>query len=62
MCRDMFREELQKAMKFQNLWTELQQYIHAVFNIALETARVSDSSQSQCSRLPSIDMHDTVIQ
>ncbi|XP_050448907.1 uncharacterized protein LOC126850218 isoform X5 [Cataglyphis hispanica] len=60
--RDMFREELQKAMKFQNLWTELQQYIHAVFNIALETARVSDSSQSQCSRLPSIDMHDTVIQ
>ncbi|XP_011261886.2 uncharacterized protein LOC105254722 isoform X3 [Camponotus floridanus] len=60
--RDMFREELQKAMKFQNLWTELQQYIHAVFNIALETARVSDSSQSQCSRLPPIDMHDTVIQ
>ncbi|XP_070168941.1 uncharacterized protein [Polyergus mexicanus] len=60
--RDMFREELQKAMKFQNLWTELQQYIHAVFNIALETARVSDSSQSQCSRLPSIDMHNTVIQ
>lgn len=57
----MFREELQKAMKFQNLWTELQQYIHAVFNIALETARVSDSSP-QCSRLLPIDMHDTVIQ
>ncbi|XP_072759086.1 uncharacterized protein [Anoplolepis gracilipes] len=60
--RDMFREELQKAMKFQNLWSELQQYIYAVFTIALDTARVSDSSQSQFSRLPSIDMHDIVIQ
>lgn len=49
-------------MKFQNLWTELQQYIHTVFNIALETARVSDYSQSQFSRLPLVDMHDTVIQ
>lgn len=62
MCRDMFREELQKAMKFQNLWTELRQYIRAAFNIALEITHVADSSQSPYSRLSSADMHDTVIQ
>jgi len=58
----MFREELQKAMKFQNLWIELRQHIRTAFNTALEVARVSDSSQLQYDRLPAIDMHDTVIQ
>ncbi|XP_026827256.1 probable serine/threonine-protein kinase DDB_G0282963 isoform X6 [Ooceraea biroi] len=58
--RDMFREELQKAMKFQNLWIELRQHIRTAFNTALEAARVSDSSQ--CDRLPMINTHDTVIQ
>lgn len=62
MCRDMFREELQKAMKFQNLWTELRQYIRAAFKIALEIAHAADSSQSPQSRLSSTDMQDTVIQ
>lgn len=61
MCRDMFREELQKAMKFQNLWNELRQYIRTAFNIALEDT--SKSLQSQSNRLvSSVDMRDTVIQ
>lgn len=56
----MFRDELQKAMKFQNLWIELRQHMRSAFNTALEAARVSESSQ--CGRLPVTDMHDTVIQ
>ncbi|XP_032672363.1 uncharacterized protein LOC116844645 isoform X6 [Odontomachus brunneus] len=59
--RDMFREELQKAMKFQNLWIELRQCIRATFNVALEIAHASDPPEPQ-HRLSMIDMHDTVIQ
>lgn len=64
MRRDMFREELQKAMKFQNLWIELRQCIRATFNVALEIAHASEiappESQHRLSVL--VDMHDTVIQ
>ncbi|KAG5313460.1 F193A protein, partial [Acromyrmex insinuator] len=60
MCRDMFREELQKAMNFQNLWTELRQYIRTDFNVALET-HTYNSPQSHCGKFTN-DMHNTVIQ
>ncbi|XP_011875803.1 PREDICTED: uncharacterized protein LOC105566421 isoform X2 [Vollenhovia emeryi] len=59
--RDMFREELQKAMNFQNLWTELQQSIRTDFNVALEATHVFDSPQSQRDKF-TMDMHNTVIQ
>ncbi|XP_012523732.2 uncharacterized protein LOC105829433 isoform X6 [Monomorium pharaonis] len=60
--RDMFRDELQKAMNFQNLWTELRQYIRTDFNVALETTHIFDSLQSSHrDKFPS-DMHETVIQ
>ncbi|XP_014486001.1 PREDICTED: uncharacterized protein LOC106750284 isoform X4 [Dinoponera quadriceps] len=60
--RDMFREELQKAMKFQSLWSELRQCIRATFNATLEIARASsEPPESQC-RSSLNDMHDTVIQ
>ncbi|XP_018392119.1 PREDICTED: putative uncharacterized protein DDB_G0293878 isoform X1 [Cyphomyrmex costatus] len=58
--RDMFREELQKAMNFQNLWTELRQYIRTDFNVALET-HTYNSPQSHRDKLAN-DMHNTVIQ
>ncbi|XP_018050001.1 PREDICTED: uncharacterized protein LOC108688316 [Atta colombica] len=58
--RDMFREELQKAMNFQNLWTELRQYIRTDFNIALET-HTYNSPQSHRGKFTN-DMHNTVIQ
>lgn len=58
--RDMFREELQKAMNFQNLWTELRQYIRTDFNVALETTHIFNSPQSH--RKFTTDMHNTVIQ
>lgn len=60
MCRDMFREELQKAMNFQNLWTELRQYIRTDFNVALET-HTYNSPQSHRGKFTN-DMHSTVIQ
>ncbi|XP_018340094.1 PREDICTED: uncharacterized protein LOC108747233 isoform X4 [Trachymyrmex septentrionalis] len=58
--RDMFREELQKAMNFQNLWTELRQYIRTDFNVALET-HTYNSPQSHRGKFTN-DMHNTVIQ
>ncbi|XP_018316494.1 uncharacterized protein [Mycetomoellerius zeteki] len=58
--RDMFREELQKAMNFQNLWTELRQYIRTDFNVALET-HTYNSPQSHRGKFTN-DMHSTVIQ
>lgn len=61
MCRDMFREELQKAMNFQNLWTELRQHIRANFSVALETNHILDSPQSYRGKFTT-DMHNTVIQ
>lgn len=57
----MFREELQKAMKFQNLWSELRQCVRATFNATLKIAHASDSPESQ-RRSSLVDMHDTVIQ
>jgi len=61
MCRDMFREELQKAMNFQNLWTELRQYIRTNFVVALEKTHAFDSPQSHCGKFPT-DIRNTVIQ
>ncbi|KAK2575288.1 hypothetical protein KPH14_008139 [Odynerus spinipes] len=60
--REMFREELQAAMKFQNLWSDLRQQIRIAFNTALEVSRSSDSMQSQRETVSLIDMHDTVTQ
>lgn len=64
MRRDMFREELQKAMKFQNLWSELRQYIRVTFNTTLKIREIPRADVSLISqrRLPMIDTHDTVIQ
>ncbi|KAL0113937.1 hypothetical protein PUN28_011338 [Cardiocondyla obscurior] len=59
--RDIFREELQKAMNFQNLWAELRQYIRTAFNTALETVHIFDSPQSHRGKFTA-DMHNTVIQ
>ncbi|XP_011647175.1 uncharacterized protein LOC105433514 isoform X2 [Pogonomyrmex barbatus] len=59
--RDMFREELQKAMNFQNLWTELRQYIRTDFNVALETAHIFESPESHHGRFTT-NMHNTVMQ
>ncbi|XP_025990924.1 uncharacterized protein LOC105193812 isoform X3 [Solenopsis invicta] len=59
--RDMFREELQKAMNFQNLWMELRQYIRTDFNVALEATHIFDSSQSHRGKFTT-DMHNTVTQ
>ncbi|XP_053976246.1 uncharacterized protein LOC128875001 isoform X1 [Hylaeus volcanicus] len=60
--RELFREELQKAMKFQNLWTELRQHIRTSFNAALEATRTSGSLQLQQSVLSVDNMHDIVLQ
>ncbi|XP_076630622.1 uncharacterized protein LOC143346430 isoform X2 [Colletes latitarsis] len=60
--RELFREELQKAMKFQNLWTELRQHIRTSFNAALEASCTSGSLQLQQSVLSVDNMHDIVLQ
>lgn len=61
MRRDMFKEELQKAMNFQNLWIELRQYIRYNFNIILGTPHTFNSPHSPREKIPA-DMHNTVIQ
>lgn len=60
--RELFREELQKAMKFQNLWTELRQHIRTSFNAALEASRTPGSLQLQQNVLSVDNMHDIVLQ
>jgi len=47
-------------MNFQNLWTELRQYIRTDFNVALET-HTYNSPQSHRGKFTN-DMHNTVIQ
>ncbi|XP_017888915.1 uncharacterized protein LOC108630248 [Ceratina calcarata] len=58
--RDLFREEVQKATKFQNLWTELRQHIRGSFNVALE-ARHSGAQLEQ-NPFSEDDMHKIVLQ
>lgn len=60
--RDIFREELQAAMKFQNLWSNLRKQIRVVFKTALKVSRSPDTLESQQEIFPLIDMHDTVTQ
>ncbi|XP_076242087.1 uncharacterized protein LOC143184037 isoform X3 [Calliopsis andreniformis] len=60
--RELFREELQKAMKFQNLWTELRQYIRVTFNAALEASQTPGGLQLQQNTLSADNMHDIVLQ
>ncbi|XP_076651580.1 uncharacterized protein LOC143358372 isoform X1 [Halictus rubicundus] len=60
--RDLCREELQKFMKFQNLWTELQQYMRASFNVALEASHNLGSLQSPQNALSMDNMHEIVLQ
>nr|XP_033341608.1 uncharacterized protein LOC117229303 [Megalopta genalis] len=60
--RDLCREELQKFMKFQNLWTELQQYMRASFNAALEASHNPGSLQLQQNALSMENMHEIVLQ
>ncbi|XP_076395121.1 uncharacterized protein LOC100882720 isoform X2 [Megachile rotundata] len=43
--RELFKAELQKAMKFKNLWREIQQHIRGCFNVALETSRIPGGLQ-----------------
>lgn len=61
-CRELFREELQKAMKFQNLWTELRQHTRTSFNAALEASRIPEGLQLQQNMLSMDNMHDIVLQ
>lgn len=48
-------------MNFQNLWTELREYVRDDFNVALETTHILDSPQSHRGKFTT-DMHNTVIQ
>ncbi|XP_034179837.2 uncharacterized protein LOC117604147 isoform X6 [Osmia lignaria lignaria] len=43
--RELFKEELQKAMKFKKLWREIRQHIRGCFNVALETSRIPGGLQ-----------------
>lgn len=64
MHRDMFKEELQKAVKFQSQWIELRQSIRATFNVAKEIV-LDEAENPQLKsqhRLPLDNMHDTVLQ
>ncbi|CAL7937736.1 unnamed protein product [Xylocopa violacea] len=60
--RGLFREEVQKATKFQNLWTELRQHIRGSFNVALEASRVPGGLQFQQNPFSEDDMHKIVLQ
>ncbi|XP_076678686.1 uncharacterized protein LOC143374415 isoform X2 [Andrena cerasifolii] len=60
--RELFREELQKAMKFQNLWTELRQHTRTSFNAALEASRIPEGLHLQQNMLSMDSMHDIVLQ
>ncbi|XP_066595931.1 uncharacterized protein [Prorops nasuta] len=60
--REIFKEELQKAMKFQSLWNELRQHIRSAFNKALKTSHGTDNLELQNNALCLYDMRDTVIQ
>lgn len=60
--RELLREELQKAMKFQNLWTELRQHIQGSFNVALEASRIPGGLQFQQTPFSTDDTHKIVLQ
>ncbi|OAD59262.1 hypothetical protein WN48_09528 [Eufriesea mexicana] len=60
--RELLRDELQKAMKFQNLWTELRQHIQGSFNVALEASRIPGGLQFQQTPFSTDDTHKIVLQ
>ncbi|KAK9306519.1 hypothetical protein QLX08_002885 [Tetragonisca angustula] len=60
--RELLREELQKAMKFQNLWTELRQHIRDSFNVALEASRIPGGLQFHQTPFSADDTHKIVLQ
>lgn len=60
--RELLGEELQKAIKFQNLWTELRQHIRGSFNIALEASRIPGGLQFHQTPFSADDTHKIVLQ
>ncbi|XP_017793534.1 PREDICTED: uncharacterized protein LOC108575287 [Habropoda laboriosa] len=60
--RELFREELQKAMKFQNLWTELRQHIRSSFYVALQTSGIPGGLHFHQNIFHADDVREIVLQ